>query len=245
MQWNPQLFLQGPNLSDKSPWFCWTKTSNDAAGTAVKTNSWQTFKNKIIFITKQSLDVTWKWEAQRTISSMSAAHRKAGGNTLCTKLKNHECFLPLSGHFLCSLCIKAVTGCFSHADCLRQMSKWRGREEMPPQTGWVSIQSIFFLSISEKGWDMGSELKKPAHIKTNPVDSVVAVESGHELGINLSLLNCSSQTESSVCTNQSWIWHLLMKDILSKQHTAKETRRVPCFPDTNRLWEVSTAKHSC
>lgn len=106
-------------------------------------------------------------------------------------------FIPLVRCFLCSLCIKAVTGCFSCADCLRQVTKLRRREEMPPQTR-VNVNSIhLFLVYLCQRVRQGEWIK--AHIKTSPVVSVVAVESGHELGINhnpsLSLLHCSSQTE--------------------------------------------------
>lgn len=178
--------------------------------------------------------------------SVSSIQKGWGQCSLQEAEKPWECFLPLSGHFLCSLCIKAVTGCFSHADCLRH-GKTEGGERNATSNS-VNVNSIhLFLVYLCQRVRHGQWIKNPAHLKTNPVVSVVAVESGHELGINQSFSQPFALllSESSVFTNKSWIWHLFMKGILSKQHTAKEMRRVPCFTDINRLWEVSTAKHSC
>lgn len=99
------------------------------------------------------------------MSSVSAAHKKAGA---MLSARSWEAMRVLSALVRAFSLQFVHQGCFSCADCLRQMSNLRGREEMPPQTGWMSIQSIFSLSICAEGWGKGSELKKLSAHQNKP-----------------------------------------------------------------------------
>lgn len=90
--------------------------------------------------------------------NLEGQHTKRTGAMLSARSwKITRVFPPFSGDILCSFWVKAMTACFSYADHLRQMLKWRGKKKCQLEQGKKSIQSIFFLSIFDKGWGMGSE----------------------------------------------------------------------------------------
>lgn len=228
MQGNLRLFLPGTYLSRYKPRssnFCCTKPIMMLYVFLPRPGHWATLTfdsiqyshsrtssfMKLTAISLQSISIRSDMEMRSTKKNnflnvnLEGQHTKRVGAMLSARSwKITRVFPPFSGDFLCSLWVKAMTACFSYADHLRQMSKWRGKKKCQLEQGKSQSNPSFSCLSLTKGETWGVN-KKPQHIKINPMFSVVAVESGYERGINhspsLSFLYCSSSP--GVCTNKS------------------------------------------
>lgn len=89
-------------------------------------------------------------------------------------------FSPLVRCFLCSLCIKAVTGCFSCTDCLRQVTKLRGKKKCHLKQGECHF---------------------------NPSFSCLSVPKGEARGVNKSTHQNKPCGLCCSCRVRPWTWH--------------------------------------
>lgn len=156
---------------------------------------------------KTVLDLTWKWEAQRTTSCT----RIQKGSTLSARS------WKITGDFLLQFMGQGNDSCFSRADHLRQMSKlWGGGEKCQLEQG-KSQSNLSPSCLSPKGRGMGNERRHQNKLCVLCCSCTVRLWISHQSQSSqpftlLALLLGCSQTkarygiyeEEALCQSSTW-----------------------------------------
>lgn len=182
---------------------------------------------------KTVLDLTWKWEAQRTISCMWIQR----GSTLSARS------WKITGDFSLQFVGQGNDSCFSHADQETnvKMTGWGGKKCQLEQG--KSQSNLSSSCLSAKGRGMGNEWR---HQNKHPVLYCSCIVTGYEL--------CISHSPVSLlhCLLFSWTAHKqkLDTEFIKKRHyaTAVHSQRDEIhITEIHRLLEVTqlntSAKH--